>query len=141
MLPCSARKCTAWLGAGGCECAVRMNNGAVATVGSTGNIAPGDRGVLEVHLHGSKGRLLVDFSSGQFTLRQHSGAEERLEVAGIPQLGRKASQRFVELILGRAPNPAPGRDVGLYSVELLDAAYRSADQEGQPIAIASLYDK
>ena len=42
--------------------AVRMNNGAVATVGSTGNITPGDRGVLEVHLHGSKGRLRVDLS-------------------------------------------------------------------------------
>ena len=43
------------------------------------------------------------------------------------------------MILGEAPNPAPGRDVGLYSVELLDAAYLSAAQDGLPIKTASLY--
>ncbi|TVR75431.1 MAG: gfo/Idh/MocA family oxidoreductase, partial [Spirochaetaceae bacterium] len=36
--------------------ALRLSNGAVATMGSSGNIAPGDRGSVEVHLHGSRGR-------------------------------------------------------------------------------------
>ena len=67
--------------------AVRMNNGAVATVGSSGNITPGDRGVLEVHLHGSKGRLLVDMSGGYFYLRLHSGSDERREFRGRPTWG------------------------------------------------------
>ena len=43
------------------------------------------------------------------------------------------------MILGEASNPAPGRDVGLYSVELLDAAYQSAAQDGMPVKTASLY--
>ncbi len=119
--------------------AVRMNNGAVATVGSTGNITPGDRGVLEVHLHGSKGRLLVDLNGGYFHLRQHSGSDEHRDVPGTPDLGQKSPQRFVDMILGEASNPAPGRDMGLYSVELLDAAYKSAAQDGMPIKTASLY--
>lgn len=120
--------------------AVRLNNGAVATVGSSGNIGPGDRGVLEVHLHGSKGRLQVDVSGGYFYLRLHNGSEERQDFPGVPNLGRRAGQRFVDLLLGRIPNPAPGRDVGLYSVELLDAAYRSASQGGMPVTVASLYE-
>ncbi len=119
--------------------AVRMNNGAVATVGSTGNIGPGDRGVLEVHLYGSKGQLRVDLSAGQLFAQRHGGAEERLEFAGAPDLGRRAPQRFVDLIRGEAANPAPGADVGLYSVELLDAAYRSASQGGMPVTTDSLY--
>ncbi len=119
--------------------AVRLSNGAVATVGSTGDLGAGDRGVLEVHLHGSQGRLRVDLSAGQLELRQHRGREERLDFPAVPDLGHRAAQRFVELILGRIPNPAPGRDVGLYSVELLDAAYRSAGQGGLPVATASLY--
>jgi predicted dehydrogenase len=119
--------------------AVRMNNGAVATVGSTGNITPGDRGVLEVHLHGSKGRLLVDMNGGYFHLRQHSGRDEHQDVPGTPDLGKRAPQRFVDMLQGKIPNPAPGRDVGLYSVELLDAAYKSAAQDGTPVKTASLY--
>ncbi len=67
--------------------AVRMNNGAVATVGSTGNITAGDHGMLEVHLHGSKGRLRVDLSAGELYLRQHSGQGERVEIRGTPDLG------------------------------------------------------
>ena len=89
--------------------AVRMNNGAVATVGSTGNIGPGDRGVLEVHLHGSKGRLLVDVSGGYFYLRQHNGDEERLERPAVPNLGRRAPQRFVDLILGTYSQSCAGQ--------------------------------
>ncbi|HVU15195.1 MAG TPA: Gfo/Idh/MocA family oxidoreductase [Phototrophicaceae bacterium] len=120
-------------------CAVRMNNGAVATVGSTGNITAGDHGMLEVHLHGSRGRLRIDLSAGEFYMRQHSGQGERVEINGSPDLGRRSSQRFADLILGKITNPAPGRDVGLYSVELLDAAYRSAGQGGMPVTTASLY--
>jgi predicted dehydrogenase len=120
--------------------AVRMNNGAVATIGSTGNIAPGDPGVLEVHLYGSKGRLRLDLSAGHLYIRQHSGQEEHMQSEHVQHLGKESSQHFVNLILGRGENPAPARTVGLYSVELLDAAYRSASQNGQAIQIASLYE-
>ena len=120
--------------------AVRMENGAVATIGSTGNIGAGDRGVLEVHLHGSKGRLRVDLSAGQLYVRQHTGKEEFLQLDGVLNLGQKSSQHFVDLLLGVGTNSAPGRTVGLYSVELLDAAYRSASQDGQSVRVASLYE-
>jgi len=120
-------------------CAVRMNNGAVATVGSSGNIGPGDGGIVEVHLHGSKGRLLVDAISGLMYMRLHSGREERIEPTHPAYPGAEPSRRFIEIIADGAKNFFPGKDNGLYTVELLDAAYRSAAQGGMPVKIASLY--
>ena len=119
--------------------AVRMNNGAVATVGSSGNIGPGDAGIVEVHLHGSKGRLLVDAISGLMYMRLHNGKEERIAPTYPAYPGNEPSKRFIEIIADGAKNEFPGRDNGLYTVELLEAAYRSADQEGMPVKVASLY--
>lgn len=119
--------------------AVRMNNGAVATVGSTGNIGKGDGGIVEVHLHGSKGRVLVDAISGALHLRCHDGREERLAPSYPAYPGHLPAERFVQLIRGEARNEFPGRDNGLYTVELLEAAYRSAAQGGMPVNVSSLY--
>ena len=119
--------------------AVRMENGALATVGSTGNAGKGDGGIVEVHLHGSKGRLLVDSISGLMYMRLHNGREERIEPTYPAYPGHVPSERFVEMILDDAPNFFPGKTTGLYTVELLDAAYRSASQEGMPVKVESLY--
>ncbi|MBX3084272.1 MAG: Gfo/Idh/MocA family oxidoreductase [Anaerolineae bacterium] len=119
--------------------AVRMNNGAVATVGSTGNIGKGDGGIVEVHLHGSKGRLRVDAITGELHMRLHDGREERIAPHSPGYPGSLPSQRFVDMILDGAPNEFPGATNGLYTVELLEAAYRSAAQEGMPVKVASLY--
>lgn len=118
---------------------VRMENGAVATVGSTGNLPKGDGGIVEVHLHGSQGRLLVDAVSGLLYLRLHDGREEKLppNPPGYPQ--EVPSQHFVEVLLDGKEPYLPAKTVGLYTVELLDAAYRSAAQEGMPVQVASLY--
>jgi predicted dehydrogenase len=120
--------------------AVRMNSGAVATVGSTGNVGKGDGGIVEVHLHGSKGRLLVDAISGRMYMRLHNGREERIAPTNPVYPGSVPTQRFVEILLDGAPNFFPGKTNGLYTVELLDAAYRSAAQGGMPVKVASLYD-
>ncbi|MBZ0287373.1 MAG: hypothetical protein K8I30_07150, partial [Anaerolineae bacterium] len=120
--------------------AVRMNTGAVATVGSTGNIGKGDGGIVEVHLHGSKGRLLVDAISGLLHIRLHDGTEDIIPPSNPPYPGELPSQRFVDMILDGTPNFFPGATVGLKTVELLDAAYRSAAQDGMPVKIASLYE-
>ena len=114
--------------------------GAVATVGSTGNIGKGDSGVVEVQLHGSEGGLMVDSVSGLMHMRLHDGTEERIPPTYPPYPAHTPSQRFVDLILDNASNFFPGKTVGLYTVELLDAAYRSATQDGMPVKVASLYD-
>jgi predicted dehydrogenase len=120
--------------------AARMTNGAVVTVGSTGNIGQGDGGIVEVHLHGSKGRLLVDAISGTLHMRLHDGREERIAPHQPGYPGREPSKRFVEMILDGRRNEFPGETNGLYTVELLDAAYRSAAHDGMPVRVSSLYE-
>lgn len=119
--------------------AVRMNTGALAIVGSSGNAGMGDPGSVEVHLHGSKGRIMVDGFTGEMYMRLHNGREEHIprHQPGYP--GDVPVAKFVEILLDGAEPLFPGETNGLYTVELLDAAYRSAAQEGMPIKVASLY--
>ncbi len=119
--------------------AVRMENGAVATVGSTGNIGKGDGGIVEVHLHGSKGRLMVDAISGALHMRLHDGREEKLPANPPGYPAEVPVNQFIEILLDGKQPLFPGKTNGLYTVELLDAAYRSAAHEGMPIQVASLY--
>jgi predicted dehydrogenase len=46
------------------------------------------------------------------------------------------ARNLVDVVLGRAANGSPG-EVGLRTVELLEAAYRSAAKEGQPVGVES----
>ena len=46
--------------------------------------------------------------------------------------------RWVDIALGRAENQSPPT-VGWRTVELLDAAYRSAQADGQAVAVSDLY--
>lgn len=119
--------------------AVRMNTGALAIIGSTGNIGMGDPGSVEVHLHGNKGRIMVDGFTGEMYMRLHNGREEHIPRHTPVYPGDIPSQKLIEIVLDGATPLFPGRTNGLYTVELLEAAYRSAAQEGMPVKTASLY--
>jgi predicted dehydrogenase len=117
----------------------RFQEGAVGTVGSTGNmgVGQGDRHDLAVYC--ANGYLLLDMSAGTLLVRRHDGAEERLgPLAPDDRYPRFATSRnLVDLILGRDVNQSPGA-VAARCVELLDAAYRSAAHDGEPISVAEL---
>jgi len=119
---------------------VKMENGALVTVGSTGNLGKGDGGIVEVHLHGSKGRLRVDAISGRVEIRMHDGTEKRIEASYPTYMAAEPSRQFVDIIRNGAKNYLPANPIGWYTVELLDAAYRSAQQDGQPVQVKSLYE-
>lgn len=116
---------------------VRFDNGAVGTLASTGNIGVGDGGQHELRVYGSQGYLLLDMIAGTLAIRQHNGTVEQL--GPLPEDERyprfATARNLVDVILGRADNGSPG-EVGLRTVELLDAAYRSAEQQGQPVQLA-----
>jgi predicted dehydrogenase len=117
--------------------------GAVGVVGSTGNIGVGDGGQHDLRVYCRDGYVLLDMVGGTLTVKRHDRAAEQLEPAvSIPE-GDERYPRFatarnlVDVVLGRAPNGSPG-EVGLRTVELLDAAYRSAAQQGAPVAVEEL---
>ncbi|MBI1282683.1 MAG: hypothetical protein GC179_31450 [Anaerolineaceae bacterium] len=118
---------------------VKMNTGALAIVGSTGNIGMGDPGSVEVHLHGSKGRIMVDGFTGELYMRLHNGREEHVARHSPGYPGDVPVDKFTGIILDGDEPWFAGKTNGLYTVELLEAALRSAEQDGMPVQVADLY--
>jgi predicted dehydrogenase len=118
---------------------VRFDGGAVGVVGSTGNIGVGDGGQHDLRVYCTRGYLLLDMVAGALQVRHHDGRAEQL--GPLPEDDRyprfATARNLVDVVLGRAPNGSPG-EVGLRTVELLDAAYRSAARDGAPVAVEEL---
>ncbi|HUN06752.1 MAG TPA: Gfo/Idh/MocA family oxidoreductase [Aggregatilineales bacterium] len=119
--------------------AVKMNTGALATVGSSGNLRPGDPGSVEVHLHGNRGRILVDGFTGEFFMHLHDGRQEHVPRRSPGYPASTPVDKFVSILLDGAKPLFPGAVDGLFTVELLEAAARSAALNGMPVQIADLY--
>lgn len=108
--------------------AVAFEGGAVGTVSGAGTVPKGNGFQLDLRVFGSDGMLLLDVERARLELRRDDGDDVVPSVppdAGAYSCGGPPAN-FVDLILGRtAENHAPGWS-GMRSVELLDAAYRSA---------------
>jgi predicted dehydrogenase len=109
---------------------VRFASGAIGTVSGAGTVPASGSGQYQVDLRifGSDGLLLLDCERARLELRRHDGRHERLELAA--DAGAYSCDgppnNFVDLVLGKTvTNWAPG-EAALRSVQLLDAAYRSA---------------
>lgn len=116
--------------------AMRMSNGAVGVVSSSGNLPPGDPGQHTLSVYCRRGYLLLDLIAGTRLIRAHDGAVE----SPMPLPPEERNPRFapannlVDVILGRADNLAPGES-GRIAVNFLDAAHRSAVTGGVPVAV------
>jgi len=107
---------------------VRFESGAIGTVSGAGTVPAGSGFQVDIRIFGSEGMLLLDVERERMELRRDDGRDHTVSPArgegdytcdGPPA-------NFIDLILGRtAENHAPGW-AAARSVELLDAAYRSA---------------
>jgi predicted dehydrogenase len=109
---------------------VRFAGGAIGTVSGAGTVPPAGAAQFQVDLRlfGSEGMLLLDCERARLELRRHDGKGERLDLpadAGTYTCDGPPNN-FVDLILGKTTvNGSPG-EPAMRSVQLLDAAYRSA---------------
>jgi predicted dehydrogenase len=107
---------------------VQFEGGAIGTVSGAGTV-PIDRGFqVDIRLFGSEGMLLLDIERARMEIRRHDGRHFAMDLA--PDAGAYSCDgppnNFADLILGKTTvNWAPG-EAAMRSVELLDAAYRSA---------------
>ena len=116
---------------------VSFENGAVGQVGGTGNSGPGHRMALTVYCQ--DGCILIDSLAQMAFIRGKDGRNENLMELGGGQVSRyPATTNFINVILGREESRATGENAWR-AVELLDAAYRSAAQDGQPVDVEDLY--
>jgi predicted dehydrogenase len=107
--------------------AVRFEGGAVASLGSTGSLLPGQDEILELRIFGRDGHVRWDVNEGRASIHSRGGATE--VVAGPPPEERYPEaapvRNLVGVALGREANGSPA-EVGARTVALVDAMYRSA---------------
>jgi hypothetical protein len=83
----------------------------------------------------------MDMVADTTVVRYGDGHQEALDppTDATPSYPRFApAGNLVDIILGRAGNQSPAT-IGWRTVELLDAAYRSAQADGQAIVVEDLY--
>ena len=118
---------------------VEFEGGALGTVAGTSN-ARQHRHDLQVSCE--RGGVALDMTALAALI--HGPGERREEIG--PEPGFAETMRFlpaanlVDVARGQTSRGTPA-EVGWRTVELLDAAYRSAQDDGRPVAIAELYDQ
>lgn len=129
----------------------RMNNGALASIGSTGNLQVSDPGKFAIQVNCDLGWLDIDFITGAGRIRHADGSDESLPALDATERPPGCEQseelypvyapveNLVEIVTGKGVNGSTA-EVGWRAVELLDAAYRSAALNGQAVSIESLYE-
>ncbi len=120
---------------------VQFTGDVLGTVSGVGNLVgtPSTRARLEVFC--AAGALEIAAFPLSCTVRRQDGSSEELAQNAAGESGYPAAapaNNLVDVILGRAANISPG-EVGWRAAELLDAAYRSAGRNGQPVSIKELY--
>jgi predicted dehydrogenase len=111
---------------------VHFESGAIGTVSGAGSVPPGGRFQVDVRIFGSEGMLLLDIERERLEVQRRDGQNFHVPVpAGEGDYTCDGPpHRFVDLIQGRSDRNNSSGEVAARSVELLDAAYRSA-QSGQ----------
>ena len=120
---------------------VEFEHGALGSIGGTGNLGGGNGRKQDLQIYCEHGSIDIDVVTGTCTIYRRDHEPERIEpVVGERDYRRSApAHNLIELILGQRQNECPGT-VGWQVVELLDAAYRSAQQDGMAVTRANLYE-
>ena len=119
---------------------VEFEGGALGTVGGTGN---GIHRKLDLQVHCQRGCIDMDMVADTTVVRYGDERQETLDPPTdvTPSYPRFApADNLVDIVLGRAENKSPAT-IGWRTVELLDAAYRSAQADGQAIVVEDLYER
>jgi predicted dehydrogenase len=116
---------------------VEFEGGALGILGGTSNARPSN---LDLQVHCERGALAIDMIAASASIRPHDGPAEQVRLAdGEPAYpADMPSANLVQVALRRAANGSPA-DPGWRTVEIIDAAYRSARAGGQPVLVEDLY--
>ncbi len=115
---------------------VQFTGGALGVIGGTGNA--GRNYKLGITLYCEAGAVDIDTVSQHALIRRADGSREDLGFERGLDSRFLPAHNLVDVVLGRAPNFASGA-VGWRAVELLDAAYRSAQDDGRAVRREELY--
>ncbi len=119
---------------------VQFAGGALGVVSGTGNQGSASSGKVDLEIYCANGAVELNVSSGQMRIHRRNQEPEIINIPAEARYPRFATaQNLVDVALGRALNGSPA-EAGWRTVELLDAAYRSAANQGQAVDVATLYE-
>ncbi|HET7829556.1 MAG TPA: Gfo/Idh/MocA family oxidoreductase [Candidatus Limnocylindrales bacterium] len=117
--------------------AVRFRGGAIGSLASTGSVLPGQDEILEYRIFGDQGHIDFDVNEGLAVIHGRDGEVHRLPGLAVEERypDWAPADNLVDVVLGRAGNGSPAA-LGVMTVELVDALYRSA-REGRSLAVGA----
>ncbi len=120
--------------------ACQFEGGALGTIASTGAVQPGPAEQQVLHYFGTRGAMTQDLPGGRVMLYPVDQPPRELAPASSDELDiypHGAPVRcLIDLVRGASDeNPSPASSA-VATVELLDAAYRSATDGGRPVDVA-----
>jgi len=117
--------------------AVRFRGGAIGSLASTGSVLPGQDEILEYRIFGDRGHIEFDVNEGRAVIHGPDAEMHRLPGLAVEERypDWAPADNLVDVVLGRAGNGSPAA-LGVQTVELVDALYRSA-REGRSLAVGA----
>jgi predicted dehydrogenase len=116
---------------------VQFDNGSLGTFGGTGNTRGGGR-CFKLTVYGDTGWIDIDDAMKTMVVHREDHEPEKYKTEVHPFFA--PTHNFVDVIIGKADNLCTGL-LGWRAVELLDAAYRSAKDDGKAIYLDELYEE
>lgn len=125
---------------------VRFANGATASISGSATIpknSSNDRSKgyqIDIRIFGSEGMLLLDVERERCEVRRNDGANTSIDMnAGDGDYPAAAPwETFIDLCLGRTQDNPMDAALGAKTIEVLEAAHRSASEGGRVVNIAEL---
>lgn len=119
---------------------VQFAGDALGVVSGTGNQGSASGGKVDLMVHCEHGSVELNVTGGVVKIHRAGQAPEILNIPEGERYPRFATaHNLVEVACGLASNGSPAAEAGWRTVELLDAAYRSAEQQGAAVQVAELY--
>ncbi len=113
--------------------AIKLSNGAVASVSGAAAMPQGNKGLMRLFIAGRDGMLTAEFDRDFCEIRRNDGTVERLDLgAGDWTYNcRGPVNALVDLALGQGSNLSPGR-IGAETTATIAAMLASAKSNGAP---------
>jgi len=113
--------------------AMKLSNGAVASVSGAAAMPQGNRGLMRLFITGSEGMLTAEFDRDWCEIRRNDGHIERLEIPAGDWVYKCDGpvNALVDLALGKGTNLSPGR-IGAETTATIAALLASARAGGAP---------
>lgn len=116
--------------------AIKLSNGAVASVSGAAAMPQGNRGLMRLFIAGSEGMLTAEFDRDWCEIRRNNGSVERLDIPAGDWVYKCDGpvNALVDLALGRGTNLSSGR-IGAETTATIAALLASGRAGGTPQAV------